>query len=65
MIPQAHSGRAGRDENAVYISSGTWSLLGVENEAPITGEASMLANFTNEGGYRYRYRYLKNIMGLG
>ena len=53
-----------RDENAVYISSGTWSLLGVENEAPITGEASMLANFTNEGGYRYRYRYLKNIMGL-
>lgn len=53
-----------RDENAVYISSGTWSLLGVENESPITGEASMLANFTNEGGYRYRYRYLKNIMGL-
>lgn len=53
-----------RDENAVYISSGTWSLLGVENTQPITSESSMLANFTNEGGYAYRYRYLKNIMGL-
>lgn len=53
-----------RDENAVYLSSGTWSLLGTENAQPITGEASMRANFTNEGGYEYRYRYLKNIMGL-
>jgi rhamnulokinase len=53
-----------RDENAVYISSGTWSLLGVENMEPITTEASRLQNFTNEGGYQYRYRYLKNIMGL-
>lgn len=53
-----------RDENAVYLSSGTWSLLGVENREPITSEASMHANFTNEGGYAYRYRYLKNIMGL-
>lgn len=53
-----------RDEPAVYLSSGTWSLLGVENEAPITSEASRLQNFTNEGGAWYRYRYLKNIMGL-
>ena len=53
-----------RDDNAVYLSSGTWSLLGVENEAAITNEASYLANFTNEGGAWYRYRYLKNIMGL-
>jgi rhamnulokinase len=53
-----------RDENAVYISSGTWSLLGVENMESITTEASRLQNFTNEGGYQYRYRYLKNIMGL-
>ena len=53
-----------RDENAVYLSSGTWSLLGVENEAPITTEESRLQNFTNEGGAWYRYRYLKNIMGL-
>lgn len=53
-----------RDAHAVYLSSGTWSLLGTENTEPITGEASMRANFTNEGGYAYRYRYLKNIMGL-
>ena len=53
-----------RDENAVYLSSGTWSLLGVENEVPITTEASRLQNFTNEGGAWYRFRYLKNIMGL-
>ena len=52
------------DDKAVYLSSGTWSLLGVENEAPITTEASCAANFTNEGGAWYRYRYLKNIMGL-
>ena len=53
-----------RDENAVYLSSGTWSLLGVENEKPITTEDSRLQNFTNEGGAWYRFRYLKNIMGL-
>ena len=53
-----------RDDRAVYLSSGTWSLLGVENEAPITGKAAMLANFTNEGGAWGRYRFLKNIMGL-
>ncbi|NLS85300.1 MAG: rhamnulokinase [Ruminococcaceae bacterium] len=53
-----------RDDNAVYISSGTWSLLGVENEAPLTSPQSAAANFTNEGGFEYRYRYLKNIMGL-
>ena len=52
------------NENAVYLSSGTWSLLGVENKEPITSEASRLQNFTNEGGAWYRYRYLKNIMGL-
>ena len=53
-----------KDENAAYLSSGTWSLLGVENEEPITTEASRLQNFTNEGGAWYRFRYLKNIMGL-
>ena len=53
-----------KDDNAVYLSSGTWSLLGVENEVPITTEASRQQNFTNEGGAWYRYRYLKNIMGL-
>lgn len=53
-----------RDNRSVYLSSGTWSLLGVENAAPITTPESMAANFTNEGGYAYRFRYLKNIMGL-
>jgi len=53
-----------KDEKAVYLSSGTWSLLGVENTQPITTEASRLQNFTNEGGAWYRFRYLKNIMGL-
>lgn len=52
------------EERSVYLSSGTWSLLGVENESPITTQASRLENFTNEGGAWYRYRYLKNIMGL-
>ncbi|MBQ5812872.1 MAG: rhamnulokinase [Clostridia bacterium] len=53
-----------RDDNAVYLSSGTWSLLGVENDHAITSEQSRLKNFTNEGGAWGRYRYLKNIMGL-
>ena len=53
-----------KDENAVFLSSGTWSLLGVENKEPITTAESCAQNFTNEGGYEYRFRYLKNIMGL-
>lgn len=53
-----------RDEKTVYFSSGTWSLVGVERRAPICTRDSADANFTNEGGYERRYRYLKNIMGL-
>ena len=53
-----------RDEFAVTLSSGTWSLLGVENAMPIATPASRADNFTNEGGYQYRFRFLKNIMGL-
>ncbi|MBQ7059947.1 MAG: rhamnulokinase [Firmicutes bacterium] len=53
-----------KDDYAVYLSSGTWSLLGVENTEPITTEESRLQNFTNEGGAWYRFRYLQNIMGL-
>ncbi len=52
------------EENAVYISSGTWSLFGCELKEANTGEKAREANFTNEGGYAYRYRFLKNIMGL-
>lgn len=51
-------------EDTLYISSGTWSLMGVENKETITSEEARKANFTNEGGYDYRYRFLKNIMGL-
>lgn len=51
-------------EHPLYISSGTWSLLGTESKTPLCTAQSMAANFTNEGGYEYRYRILKNIMGL-
>ncbi len=51
------------EENAPYISSGTWSLLGVKTEKPITNAASELANWSNEGGVGYN-RYQKNIMGM-
>ena len=51
------------DEDAPYISSGTWSLLGVKTEKPITNAASELANWSNEGGVGYN-RYQKNIMGM-
>lgn len=70
MLPATHdTGSAflavpAKDEDAVYLSSGTWSLLGVEHEGPVTTEAARLQNFTNEGGYQYRFRFLKNIMGL-
>ncbi len=47
-----------------YISSGTWSLMGVELLEPITTAKALAANITNEGGIEYRFRFLKNIMGL-
>jgi rhamnulokinase len=52
------------DEEVLYISSGTWSLMGVERRIPDLSANSQERNFTNEGGYDYRFRYLKNIMGL-
>ena len=51
------------EEDMPYISSGTWSLLGVKTPKPITDAASELANWTNEGGVGYN-RYQKNIMGM-
>lgn len=53
-----------QEDNCLYISSGTWSLMGTENKKAICTEESRQKNFTNEGGYDFRYRYLKNIMGL-
>lgn len=52
------------DNDSIYLSSGTWSLIGVENRFPICVPQAMDYNFTNEGGIDYRYRFLKNIMGL-
>ena len=49
--------------NHPYISSGTWSLLGVKTPEPITDGGSMEANYSNEGGVGYN-RYQKNIMGM-
>ena len=52
------------DDDFLYISSGTWSLIGAERREPNCSEESRLCNFTNEGGVEHRYRYLTNIMGL-
>ncbi len=52
------------EEEVLYISSGTWSLLGTERMEADCSVESRRNNFTNEGGYEYRFRYLKNIMGL-
>ncbi len=52
------------NESWAYISSGTWSLMGVEIDTPLTGEAALKANFTNEIGFGGSVRLLKNVMGL-
>ena len=51
-------------KNWAYISSGTWSLMGIETDHPILNEASFKYLFTNEGGVGKTIRYLKNITGL-
>ena len=56
-VPASGTGHA-------YLSSGTWSLMGVEIGEPLINEQSLAANFTNEGGVAGTYRFLKNIMGL-
>lgn len=52
------------DERFAYLSSGTWSLMGIEVPAPIINGASATANFTNEGGIDGTTRFLKNITGM-
>jgi len=52
------------DENFAYLSSGTWSLMGIEVPAPIINEESARLNFTNEGGIEGTTRFLKNITGM-
>ena len=52
------------NKDFIYISSGTWSLMGVELDKPNTSDAAFKHNFTNEGGVNKTIRFLKNIMGL-
>ena len=54
----------GNRENTCYISSGTWSLMGVELDKPDCSQKSRKADLTNEGGYGGKITYLANIMGL-
>ena len=51
-------------DNWAYISSGTWSLMGIEVPEPIITDQALVLNFTNEGGVENTFRFLKNIMGL-
>lgn len=70
LMPAAHDTASAvvavpcEEDSFVYISSGTWSLMGTELKEPNTTEKSRLDGFSNEGGYNGRYRYLRNIMGL-
>jgi rhamnulokinase len=52
------------DERTAYISSGTWSLMGLESQYPMNSRAARACNLTNEGGVDSTFRVLKNIMGL-
>ena len=53
-----------REKNYAYLSSGTWSLLGIETTEPVINEKSLQWNLTNEGGVEGTYRVLRNVMGL-
>ena len=52
------------DEEDIYISSGTWSLIGCEIKNPVLTKEAKEFNFTNEGGIEHRFRFLKNYMGM-
>lgn len=52
------------DKNWAFLSSGTWSLMGVEINDPILNQDALRYNFTNEGGFENSIRFLKNIIGL-
>jgi rhamnulokinase len=54
-----------KQKDFIYISSGTWSLMGIESDSPIINQKSFEYNFTNEGGIGQTFRFLKNILGLG
>ena len=52
------------EQNPLYISSGTWSLIGIETQKENTSDLAKLSGFTNEGGFNKTVRFLKNIMGM-
>ena len=60
----AVAGVPAQTENFAYISSGTWSLVGLEVAQPVVNEAALAVNATNEGGVYGSFRLLKNVMGL-
>ena len=60
----AVAGTPGEGEHWAYLSSGTWSLLGMELNSPISNQQAFQENYTNEGGVFNTYRFLKNIMGM-
>jgi len=71
MTWHGHPGRESRagspcheEPDAMYISSGTWSLVGMELDQPVLTKAAQEANFTNEGGVGGKIRFLRNVMGL-
>lgn len=69
MLPATHDTAsavlaAPIDGQSLYLSSGTWSLLGIERDSAHTDEGSRKANYSNEGSINFKYRYQKNIMGL-
>ncbi len=70
VLPAAHDTQSAilsvpyLSDKCAYISSGTWSLMGVELDEANTGDAAKKYNFTNEGGYGGKYTFLSNIMGL-
>lgn len=64
VVAVPSDGGDSESDEALYISSGTWSLMGTELKKADCSLESMKRNLTNEGGYDYRFRYLKNIMGM-
>ncbi|MCL2627642.1 MAG: rhamnulokinase [Oscillospiraceae bacterium] len=69
VVPASHDTAsaviaAPNEKESIYISSGTWSLLGTETIKPNCSDAAQKSGFSNEGGFGGNYRFLKNIMGL-
>lgn len=52
------------EKNSLYLSSGTWSLMGAELDLPVINKESLTSNFSNEIGFNHSVRFLKNIMGM-